>query len=151
MTVPLRPEQADENRDALAKFVYNNLFDWLVQVAGFAALLCATLYDARDRFRFFPRAQYISGRYAGGTFVGYTKSGAAVPLATIAETPSLKWQLLNVTARTEVVSVRYNSPDGQPRGQKAPLHATTPGRKGRQRIHSRPARAMRTHSWPKAG
>ena len=62
--------------------------------------------------RFFPRAQYISGRYAGGTFVGFTKSGAAVPLATIAETPSLKWQLLNVTARTEVVSVRYNSPDG---------------------------------------
>ena len=60
---------------------------------------------------FFPRAQYVS-RYAGGTFVGYTKSGAAVPLATIAETPSLKWQLLNVTARTEVVSVRYNSPDG---------------------------------------
>ena len=62
--------------------------------------------------RFFPCAQYTSGRYVGGTFVGFTESGGAVPLATIGETPSLKWQLLNVTARTEVVSVRYNSPDG---------------------------------------
>ena len=62
--------------------------------------------------RFFPCAQYTSGRYVGGTFVGFTQSGGAVPLATIGETPSLKWQLLNVTARTEVVSVRYNSPDG---------------------------------------
>jgi hypothetical protein len=35
-----------------------------------------------------------------------------VPLATIADTPSLKWQLLNVTARTDVVRVRYDSPDG---------------------------------------
>ena len=62
--------------------------------------------------RFFPRAQYISGRYAGGTFVGYTAAGVSVALATIVETPSLEWQLLNVSTRASVVSVRYNSPDG---------------------------------------
>jgi hypothetical protein len=37
--------------------------------------------------RFFPRAQYISGRYTGGAFVGYTTAGAAVPLATIGRAP----------------------------------------------------------------
>ena len=62
--------------------------------------------------RFFPRAQYIAGRYAGGKFVGYTASGTSVQLATIIDTPSLKWQLLNVSAVTPVGSVRYNSPDG---------------------------------------
>ena len=51
-------------------------------------------------------------RYAGGTFVGYTAAGVSVALATIVETPSLKWQLLNVSSHASVVSVRYNSPDG---------------------------------------
>jgi len=62
--------------------------------------------------RYFPRAQYISGRYAGGHFVGITSNGADVHLATISEDPSLRWEVLNVTATDKVVSVRYDSPDG---------------------------------------
>ncbi len=62
--------------------------------------------------RYFPRAQYLSGRYRGGTFVGFTSNGTAVPLATIAETPSIRWTLLNVSALEKVVRVRYNSPHG---------------------------------------
>jgi hypothetical protein len=59
--------------------------------------------------RFFPRAQYINGRYKKGTFVGYTAAGEKVLLATIIEAPSVRWELLNVSAVTKVTSVRYNS------------------------------------------
>ena len=62
--------------------------------------------------RFFPRAHFIAGRYEGGQFVGYTSAGKAVPLATITGTPSLRWQLLNVSSSSsspaeKVVRVRY--------------------------------------------
>ncbi len=33
-------------------------------------------------------------------------------MATIADVPSLRWQLLNVSATETVASVRYNAPDG---------------------------------------
>ena len=67
--------------------------------------------------RYFPRAQYIAGRYKGGAFVGYTAAGKNITLATITETPSLRWQLLNVSSSSsssgdKVVRVRYNAPDG---------------------------------------
>jgi len=61
--------------------------------------------------RYFPRSQLLD-RYVNGTFVGYTAAGKEVLLATIKENPSLRWQLLNVSATTRVTSVRYNAPDG---------------------------------------
>jgi len=59
---------------------------------------------------YFPRSQYLD-RYTGGTFVGYTAAGSEVLLATIADDPSLRWNLLNVSNTTKVTTVRYNSPD----------------------------------------
>jgi len=61
--------------------------------------------------RFFPRSQYLD-RYAGGAFVGITASGDEVPLATIGDAPSLRWELLNVSATAKVTSIRYTAPDG---------------------------------------
>merc|ERR1711862_150120 len=61
--------------------------------------------------RYFPRGEFIEGRYAGGTFVGITAAGTELLLATIVEDPFLNWALLNVSASEKVTSVRYNSPD----------------------------------------
>ena len=85
-------------------------YDYLYPDDGFTE---ATL--ARDAaiscLRYFPRSQYLD-RYTGGTFVGYTAAGKEVLLATIVDAPSLRWNLLNVSATALVTRVRYNSPKG---------------------------------------
>jgi hypothetical protein len=92
-------------------------YDFTKADGGFTEATTASRADRSiSCLRFFPRAQYIAGRYEGGTFIGFTSAGKAVPLATITETPSLSWQLLNVSDSSspaeKVVRVRYNSPDG---------------------------------------
>lgn len=64
-----------------------------------------------SQIQYYPRSGFLD-RHVGGRFVGITRSGDEVPLATISSSPNLRWNSLSVRSTDVIAAVKYEAPAG---------------------------------------